>query len=691
MSIDVEQFMSNLRVHLLRTHCFYGNVLAQLPTVFDNKSVPTLGVGKSNRNELLVKLFVNPDYIEHVIDVCNRDKKKVVDHFTEVLKHEIHHLIFEHLTLMLPDKSRQTAATECSVNSYIDRNLLVPEDGQEKAGVFPEDFGLQPKLGVHEYYALLEGNKKFMKMRGQEIKKQLALPKKKKEKTEEQKKLDELAEEQEKASKETASGNKTGDEQKKQQDSISQKTQDRLSQLGGIIPQIPQQSQNGQQNPQQNQNGQNGQQNQQNQNGQNQKNGQNGQQQPQFGGMQSQQGQQGNSGQQNQSGQQGQSGQQNNSQQGTTGQGGQQSGNMSGTPSMGNGSQSSNGTQSNQSGMNGGMGGMGGMGGQGTSDDSDSQEDTPQQKAEQKLQEARELQDEATEDLQNGDMDSASEKQHQAAKKIQQASDALGQTKGNGQQSNEDGDGDGGDGDGEGGIPMIDDHGMWDSVAGDEITNGMIKDIIRQANETCKQMNSWGNLPGEIKDAIDNAYAIEREIVPWEVVLKNFVASSSENILDYTMKRKSKRYDTRPGTKKDDVLSVAIGIDTSGSIDNEMLGVFFNELRWIDKTGTKMTVFEWDTQVNREYDFHEFDGTVSGRGGTDPTDFLETVSERKFDCVIIFTDLYFSNVEKEYGIPMLWVCDRGGCSFGDDYDFPVKEGIIMKVNDDRDGFEVVRM
>ena len=40
---------------------------------------------------------------------------------------------------------------------------------------------------------------------------------------------------------------------------------------------------------------------------------------------------------------------------------------------------------------------------------------------------------------------------------------------------------------------------------------------------------------------------------------------------------------------------------------------------------------------------------------------------------------------------MLWVCDRGGYSFGDDYDFPVKEGIIMKVNDDRDGFEVVRM
>ena len=71
-----------------------------------------------------------------------------------------------------------------------------------------------------------------------------------------------------------------------------------------------------------------------------------------------------------------------------------------------------------------------------------------------------------------------------------------------------------------------------------------------------------------------------------EVVLKDFIASSSENVLDYTMKRKSKRYDTRPGTKKDDVLNVAIGIDTSGSIDEEMLKMFFNELRWIDKSCT---------------------------------------------------------------------------------------------------------
>ena len=536
--IDVEKFITNLRVNLLRSHCFYGNVLAQLPTVYDSKAVPTMGVGKSNKNEIMVKLFVNPDYIEHVIDQCDRDTKKVVDHFTEVLRHEIHHLIFEHLTLNLPDKQRQTIACELSANSYVDRSKLIPEEGSKKAGVFPEDFNLDSKLGVHEYYALLDGNKRFNKMRGAEVRKQLQ---KQGGKSQEQKDLDELAEQQEKASKDTGSGKNGNGEQMEQQQGISDQTQQRMD--------------------------------------------------------------------------------------GMDGDGRQQSG-------------------------------------------------KGHQKAQQRLQEARDLQDEAMDDLKNGNMDSASQKQHQAAQKIHEASDAVG----------EDNNGEG-DGESENSMGTLDSHEKWEPVSGDEMTNGMIKDIIRQANETCRQMGNWGDIPGEIKDAIGNAYAVDKEVIPWEVVLKDFVASSSENVLDYTMKRKSKRYDTRPGTKKDDVLDIAIGIDTSGSIDEDMLRMFFSELRWIDKTGTKMTVFEWDTQVNREYDFHDFDGTVTGRGGTDPTDFLEKVSERKFDCMIVFTDLYFAKVENKYNIPAMWVCDRGGYD-GDDY--PVDDGIIMKVNRDRDGFEVVR-
>jgi predicted metal-dependent peptidase len=439
--VDANQFMTNIRVNLLRTMGFYGHVLMQLPIVYNDKNVPTMGVGKGNKDEIMVKLFVNPDYIEEVINQCNRNEQKVVDHFTEVLRHEVHHLVFGHLTIDLPDKQRLTVACELADNSYVDRNKLVPAKGSDKAGVFPEDFNLPSKLSVYEYYDLLNDNKKFNQMR---------------------------------------------------------------SNMSSSIEII-----------------------------------------------------------------------------------------MDGDDEQG----------------------------------------------------------------ENGDNDNQN-----------------GNSSGNGK------------------IKItLDEHGNWTAIEGDDMTNEMIKDIVRQANETCKQTGDWGNIPGGIKEAINDSYATDVAIIPWEVVLKDFLASSSENVLDYTMKRKSKRYDTRPGTKKEDILNVAIGIDTSGSIDTDMLKMFFNELHWIEKTGTKMTVFEWDTKVNREYDFRDFDGNITGRGGTDPTDFLEKVSERKFDCVITFTDLFFTPIKENYNIPMMWVVDRGGYDFySNDDNYPVEEGVIMKVNKRRDGFDIVR-
>lgn len=428
--IDVNQFMTNIRVNLLRTMSFYGHVLMQLPIVYDT-TCSTFGVGKNNKDEIMVKLFVNPNYIEKIIEVCNRNEKMVVDHFTEVLRHEVHHLVFGHLTLDLPDKQRQYIACELADNSFVNRSKLVDNEGNlGDGGVFPEDFDLPSKLSANEYYNLLNNNEKFNEMRN----------------------------------------------------------------------------------------------------------------------------------------------------------------NMSSSIEI--------------------------MIGDG-----------------------------------NGD----------------------------------------GNGNGNKITVTLDSHGKWKVIEGDDMTNEMIKDIVRQANETCKQTGNWGDIPGELKEAINDNYANDKQIIPWEVVLKDFLASSSENVLDYTMKKKSKRYGTRPGVKKDDILSVAIGIDTSGSIDNSMLETFFSELHWIEKTGTKMTVFEWDTQVNREYDFKDYDGTVSGRGGTDPTDFLEKVSERKFDCVIVFTDLCFSPITKNYNMPMLWVMDNGGYDWYDNvHEYPVSDGIIMKVNKSRDGFDVVR-
>ena len=512
--IDVEKLITHVRLKMLMEHAFYGHVIMQLPVVYTTQAVPTLGVGKSSRDEVMTKLYINTDYVNHVVEQCNGNQRRVVAHFFEVLKHEVHHFIFGHLTMQLPDQNRQRIACELSVNSYVNRENLIPEDGQDKAGVFPEDFNLEPRKSMMEYYNLLNGNetynsmfKSFDQLAGE---------------------MEKLAQEQEDLAKQSAkSDGSDKDEIEKRQQEISQKTQEMADKLKGL-------------------------------------------------------------------------------------------------PGM----------DKDLSGAR--------------SDQGDAEKSLGKNKT-----------GDAADSMQN-----AADKMRDAAEKLKVMSAIQN--------------------------AMVDSHDKWKAMEGDQMAGEMVKDIVRQAADVCRQTNKWGDVPGEIMDAIGQCYAQEKEIIPWEVVLKDFLASSSENVLDYTMKRKSKRYDTRPGTKKDDVLSVAIGIDTSGSIDNDLLNLFFNELHWISKTGTKMTVFEWDTQVNREYDFSEFDGKVTGRGGTDPTDFLEKMSERKFDCAIIFTDLYFSDIEKEYGVPLLWVADNdciGEGGYGGH--IPVREGTILKVNKDRDGFEMV--
>lgn len=209
---------------------------------------------------------------------------------------------------------------------------------------------------------------------------------------------------------------------------------------------------------------------------------------------------------------------------------------------------------------------------------------------------------------------------------------------------------------GEGGLfsHIMSSHKMWDDVKGDLLVKELAKDIVRKAKELCAGKN-YGDIPGAVLEQIDDLLKAEKSIVPWSKVLRMFVASCAESILDYTVKRISRRFNTRPGTRKGDVLNIAVAVDTSGSISDDQLAIFFNEIRWIWKNGAKVTVFEADCAVCAEYAFKgKFTGKVHGRGGTDLEPVLKVV-EGRFDALIYFTDFYAPAIEKKYRIPTLWV------------------------------------
>jgi predicted metal-dependent peptidase len=196
-------------------------------------------------------------------------------------------------------------------------------------------------------------------------------------------------------------------------------------------------------------------------------------------------------------------------------------------------------------------------------------------------------------------------------------------------------------------------HGMWEDVKDDMVAKEFAKDIIRKAKDLCGK--NYGNIPGEVIEQIDEVLKRAKSIVPWGKVLRMFCASCAESILDYTVKRISRRFGTRPGTRKADVLNLAVAVDTSGSISDEQLKIFFNEIRWIWKNGAKITVYEADCQICATYPFKgKFTGKVHGRGGTDLEPVLKEV-ESRYDALIYFTDFYAPKISRKYKIPTLWV------------------------------------
>ena len=220
-------------------------------------------------------------------------------------------------------------------------------------------------------------------------------------------------------------------------------------------------------------------------------------------------------------------------------------------------------------------------------------------------------------------------------------------------------------------------HKMWSDLKDDLVAKEFAKDIIRKAKELCNK--HYGDIPGGVLEQVEDLLKTEKAIVPWSKVLRMFVSSCTESVLDYTVKRISRRFGTRPGTRKGDVLNIAVAVDTSGSISPQMLKTFFNEIRWIWKNGAIITVYEADCSVCAVYPFKgKFDGKVHGRGGTDLEPVLKAV-EGKYDALIYFTDFYAPPVEHRYRIPTLWVLHTDI----EREQYPVKYGKYIRIEDNK--------
>jgi len=170
-------------------------------------------------------------------------------------------------------------------------------------------------------------------------------------------------------------------------------------------------------------------------------------------------------------------------------------------------------------------------------------------------------------------------------------------------------------------------------------------------------------IPREVTASLDKP-------IDWKEALRDFVSTAVRGKDELTWRRFNRGLLANdilaPSVESETMTEVLIAIDTSGSIDQEMIGKFAYQLQLICDSVNPETVrvLWWDTEVHGEQVFGGDSPNVKdilkplGGGGTRVSCVSEYIVEKKYspDCIVVFTDGYVEDkVDWGTGIETLWL------------------------------------
>ena len=209
----------------------------------------------------------------------------------------------------------------------------------------------------------------------------------------------------------------------------------------------------------------------------------------------------------------------------------------------------------------------------------------------------------------------------------------------------------GGSGDGEGEEGQAgDSNGQFDAHEGwgecdpqtVEIAKERLKETMKKAAQECAQSNRWGSISADCRRDIMKRL---NPSIDWKKVLRYFCGQAQRADRTNTIRRINKRYPyIHSGKKINRVANIAISIDQSGSVSDQLLAAFYAELNKLSDLAT-FTVIPFDHKVDekkvyvwKKGDKKKFERVLTG--GTDFNAPTKYVNEHKFDGHIVVTDGY---------------------------------------------------
>lgn len=199
--------------------------------------------------------------------------------------------------------------------------------------------------------------------------------------------------------------------------------------------------------------------------------------------------------------------------------------------------------------------------------------------------------------------------------------------------------------------------GKVEAVDADEVSEAE-GEAKQQSAEAMNVAKMAGDIPGNLEEIISDLIEPKKD---WKELLQKFVAEVAKN--DYNWSMPSKRYMPSglylPHLKSIEVGKVVFAIDTSGSVNRELLAEFASELKEAASIfDFPITVIHCDQKIQKVEELDEdTDLTPIGRGGTEFQPVFDYVDENlpETKAIVYFTDGGTWSPPKEPECEVLWI------------------------------------
>ena len=192
----------------------------------------------------------------------------------------------------------------------------------------------------------------------------------------------------------------------------------------------------------------------------------------------------------------------------------------------------------------------------------------------------------------------------------------------------------------------------WQNGEDAEDLEAAVRELV---NSSVGMMNeeTRGLMPADFMSQVKMINA--PPVINWEKVLKKYVGTivaGKQKTRTRLNRRQPERFDLS-GSMDSKIIKIVVAIDTSGSVDDEMIAKILNEIFSIlSKRRHDITIIECDAKIQRVYKARnagDIQTKMKGRGGTYFTPVIEYINERKYyrDALLI----YFTDGFGEWEIP----------------------------------------